>query len=155
MKTNNLKAAFILVILISGLLSSSFTNSKVKETSNSLNNNWEEYNKVREYISENICAHLSNNLNVSHGKSAIKYFGRCPSGYEPEITIAMDSVRTNRFVNGTIVFYKGCTPNYVCHFKVLVDKGFAVVRSKGSKEYMSVTEWIKLKNENSKAIVKN
>lgn len=155
MKTNNLKTAFILVILISGLLSSSFTNSKVKESTYSLNNNWEEYNKVREFISENICTHLSNNLNVSHANNVIKYFGRCPSGYVPEIQVAVDSVRTNRFVNGTIVFYKGCTPNYVCHFKVFVEKGFAVVRSKGSKQYMSVNEWIKLKNENSKAIVKN
>lgn len=155
MKTNTLKTVCILVILISGLLASSFTNNKVKETTHSLNNNWEEYNKVREYVSENICTPLSEHLNINHSKSAIKYFGRCPSGYEPEIQMVVDSVRTNRFVNGSIVFYKGCTPNYVCHFKVFVTKGFAVVRSKGSKEYMSVNEWIKLKNENSKAIVKN
>lgn len=148
MKTTINKTGFIAAIFSMGFLLSSFTPNK-KTTS--VKDNWEEYSKVQEYAYKHICVPISKGL-ISDKKTTVKYFSRCPSGYQTEMGIEVDSIATNKFVNGEVVFYKGCEPEYVCDFKVCVDRNFAMVRSKGSKEYMSVSAWIQKKNNANKTV---
>lgn len=70
---------------------------------------------------------------------------RCFGDYFPDMNCKSDLIRSNRVVEGTIVLNNGCYRSYVCDFKVCADKGYAMVRSKGSKEYVSVQEWLKTK----------
>lgn len=131
------------------------TNSPATASSSVTREDMDEYIKVLEYVEANICTPMRNKLKAGYGSNPKDYFSRCPSGYEPEFVLATDSVTTDRFVTGKILFYKGCVPKDVCRFKVCVDKGFAVVRSKNSKEYMSVSKWIAMRNESAKQAVKS
>ena len=88
-------------------------------------------------------------------KKGADQFSRCPSGYTPEFTTKDDDVKKENFVFGTVELYRGCTPTYVCDFKVCVDKGIALVKSKESKTYITVANWLdqKKKKQEQKEIV--
>jgi hypothetical protein len=81
------------------------------------------------------------------------YFSRCPSGYQSVLATKDDAVKTSNYVYGRINFYSGCSPKYVCSFKVNVDKGIAMVKTKDMKEYVAVSDWLQ-KKEAGKVIVK-
>jgi hypothetical protein len=114
----------------------------------------EEYAEVFNYVTEYICKPIRSQLKANYSNNPKDYFSRCPSGYQSRIVTARDSVTTNRYVSGKILFYRGCAPREVCVFKVCVDSGFAVVRSKGG-EYMSVEKWIALRNQEGKTQVQS
>lgn len=113
----------------------------------------DEYSAVLDFIYDNICIPLENGVKEEPAKNiSVKVFSRCPSGYDPNILSKTDSVTTDRFVNGKIVYYKGCNPYYVCNFKVCVNRNFVMLRS-GSKEYVSVNTWIQRRNAKTEKVV--
>ena len=139
--------------MFSGLLFSSFTSTKTETSALTLKTDWEEYDKVNTFAWDHVCKPISEGLKRGASKNKADYFSRCPSGYTPEMTSKTDSVKTDKFVNGKVVFYKGCNPTYICDYKICVAKNFAMVRSKGTKDYMSVADWLKSKKESSKTLL--
>ncbi len=154
MKTRSIKTGLILIAIASVFALSSFTGATPKPEPEKIKTDWKEYHEVQQYVEENICEPIRKNYVLKHGKSSLHSFSRCPSGYHSEMITATDSVKTDRFVNGEIVFYKGCESSYICDFKVCVEKGFAVVRSKGSKNYISVNEWLQRREQYAKKTIK-
>lgn len=114
----------------------------------------EDYYEVYSYVREHICQPIGKELKGMQSEPA-KQFSRCPSGYEPQFVAKTDSIKTDRIVSGKILLHRGCHGQYICHFKVCVSTGFAVVRSEDSKEYMSVEKWLAMKNEKRKTVVKS
>jgi len=153
MKPTALKISSALILLAGIITLSAHRPGKNSETVIRVTEKWEEYYKVQQYVYDNVCKELSTNLKANRDNPE-KYFSRCPSGYNVQFATKRDSVKTNRYVRGHISFYKGCSPNYVCDYLVCVDKGFIVVKSKGSSEYSSLASWIDMKNGRSKALVK-
>jgi hypothetical protein len=154
MKTT-IKTSIAIVTIVISFTLSSFTTDHTSALALSLKDNWDEYNKVSEFVYENICKPISEELSVNHANNMNSYISRCPSGYNSHMTTKTDSVKPDRFVNGKIVFYKGCSPKYICDFKVCVAKNFIVVKNKEAKEWLSVNEWLKRKKEAQKAMVKS
>ncbi|MBA3664255.1 MAG: hypothetical protein H0W61_08610 [Bacteroidetes bacterium] len=140
MKTSSriAKACLLVVAITSGIVLSSFTGTKETAGTTGLKN-YEEYYKVRDFVQEKICSVIRKQKPASGKMSS---FSRCPSGYESQIAGELDSVKVDHFTYGKINLYKGCSPTYVCDFKVCMSKGFAEVKSKGMKDYMSVEKWL-------------
>lgn len=113
----------------------------------------DEWSKVYTFVNDKICTAIeqSDEQNGKHVK--LNYFSRCPSGYESVLATQGDAVKTGSFVYGKIEFYRGCSPKYICNFKVCVDKDIALVKTKDMKEYIAVKDWLQRKNT-SKAVVK-
>ena len=105
----------------------------------------EEYYEVRNFVQKKICMVLSKN--DADAGIKLKYFGRCPSGYQSAIADARDSVKLDKYVYGKIKLYEGCRGNYVCDFKVCVNKNSAELKSAEMTEYVSVDEWLKSKGK--------
>lgn len=113
------------------------------------------YYQVQEFVMQNICEVLEKDLNRGNGSISSNHFSRCPSGYSPNITTKKDSVTPDRYVNGRIVLYRGCSSEYVCDFKVCKSNNFIMVRSKGSS-YMSLRAWIDRQNSKpAKVAIRN
>lgn len=106
----------------------------------SVETNWEEYQKVQDFIEENVCDVFTAKVKLTGIKST-HYFSRCPSGYNSQMLSKENTVRPENYVDGKIVFYQGCNANYVCHFKVCVAKNYIVLRSPGTN-YMTVSDWV-------------
>ena len=147
MKTRIKKLSLGALILITGVVFSSFIGNN-KESNGE--NNW---GAVYNYVSENICKPIR--IASPKSKKSTDQFSRCPSGYTPEFVTEDDDVKKENFVYGTVAFYRGCNPTYVCDFKVCVDKGIALVKSKGSEKYTTVDNWLaqKKKKQEQKDIV--
>lgn len=148
MKTRTAKTGLLVLALASGLALSSFTILKntpaaAENVAASSRTNWEDYNKVRTFAYERICIPL----NKSNTKLKVSAFSRCPSGHEANIAGKADSVKIDQFVYGEINLFRGCSPKYVCDFKVNVKKGIAQVKAKGDTDYMEVKDWIAGKNQ--------
>lgn len=145
MKTTSpiVKTALLIAVLATGIVLCSFTGSKnISKIKTTGLTNDEEYYKVRSFIQENIC----NVIRKKQGSgTSSKSFSRCPSGYQSNIAGDIDSVKTEKFTYGTINLFKGCSPTYVCDFKVCVAKGIAEVRSKDMKEYVTVAAWLEMR----------
>jgi hypothetical protein len=157
MKTPITKISLFGIALIVGIALSSFTFKKVNayKKSNSMvtiKSNWDEYNKVNEFVRKNICSVIRQNESGNNGGSKLDYISRCPSGYQPQIADNVDSVKVDRIVYGKINNYKGCSRNYVCDFKVCVSKGIALVKTKEMKEYVNVKEWLAKKDKTSSVV---
>ncbi len=147
MKKTSISLCSTTIIGIIAFTLCSFSNS-VNKTS--LVRSGNDYGEVYEFIYEHVCKPISER--PAKKENAVKYFGRCPSGYDANISTKTDSVKVDRYVNGSIVKYVGCSPKYICDFKVCVAKGFAVVRDKGSKDYISVSEWIAKHDKDPQAV---
>lgn len=142
MKSMFKKTAIVPLLAAATVLFSSFYSVKVAGS----NRKWEEYQKVYSFLNEQVCNRFEDQLLLKGMKGKAGMFSRCPSGYEPNFAMPADSVRTDRYVNGKIAYYRGCSPNPICDFKVCVDKQFIVVRSPGSTVWSSVGDWIALQN---------
>lgn len=153
MKTNFLKIGIIIVGSVAAMMLTSFTNETEKNTSLKISTVNDE-NEVYEFVWEHICNPMNEQIKEK-GNASIKNFSRCPSGYNDVITTKQDSIKPERFVNGKIEYYRGCSPSYVCDFKVCVTKNFAMLKPKGSTEYISVNEFIKRVNAKNTIQVKS
>lgn len=142
MKTKMKRAGLGLAVLMTVVVFSSFVNKiqqvkRSEPTGDPETEKWEQYRKVSKFVMKKIC----NPIAASSGRGySAKEFSRCPSGYQPEFTT--DDVKSADIAYGTVQLYSGCTPKYVCDFKVCVDKEYAMVKSKNSKEYITVEEWL-------------
>lgn len=114
----------------------------------------EDYHDVYAYVREHICQPIGAGLKGVKS-DPVNHFSRCPSGYEPQFVTKAVTIKTDQIVSGKILLHRGCNSKYICHFKVCVSTGFAVVRSADSQEYMSVQKWLTMKNEPGKALVKS
>lgn len=142
MKTMLKKTAILSLLAGATLVFSSFYKVKVPV----FNHKWDNYQKVYQFLNKQVCNRFEDGLVLKTVKGKASLFSRCPSGYQPDFAIPTDSVRTDRYVNGKIEYYRGCTPYPVCDFKVCVDKQFVVVKSPGSTVWCSVSDWIVLQN---------
>ena len=104
-----------------------------------------EWNKVRAFVKENIQNKISAEDKEYAKRAKMESFSRCPSGYNSTIAGKRETVKTDGDVFGTIVLYKGCSPKHICDYKVCVDKGIALVKSKDAEEYVTVKEWLEKK----------
>ncbi len=158
MKSKLKKIGLLCAAIMVGIALNSFTILKKKTTTEknqkvvSKFNDWEEYNKVNEYVRKKICAVIKQSKTGSNDNK-MDYMSRCPSGYQPAISDKTDSVKVDKMVYGKINYYKGCGRNYICDFKVCVSKGIAEVKTKDMKEYVSVKEWLANK-EKTPTVVK-
>ena len=111
---------------------------------------WTEWNKVNKYVREKVCKTVAEH---EKGKSSLqmKNFSRCPSGYQPTLAGKHEDIRTDVYVTGTVEYYRGCSPKYVCDFKVCVNKDEAFLKAKDEKDFVAVNEWLKGKD----CLVKN
>lgn len=141
-----------LIAMITGVLLSSFIGKENKQISSD-ENNWKEYRAVNSFVYKTVCEPIR--VASPKSKMSVNKFSRCASGFTPEITTKEEDVKKENFVYGTIQEYKGCSPTYVCDFKVCVDKGVALVKSKNSDNYVTVNEWLvaKKKQQQQKDIV--
>ncbi|HWY11067.1 MAG TPA: hypothetical protein VN026_07070 [Bacteroidia bacterium] len=103
---------------------------------------WAEWTKVHDFVDEKICNVIIENEKSKGHDIQIHNFSRCPSGYESNIASKQEDVKVDKFVFGKINFYKGCSPKYICDFKVCVAKGTALVKTKDMNEYVPVAEWL-------------
>jgi hypothetical protein len=165
MKTKITKIGLLGLAILVGIALNSFTivksNAKTKaaplvETTQAvaLISNWEEYNKVNEYVRKNICNVIRESDKVANVKEKGSYMSRCPSGYQSNITDHSDSVTVDKIVYGKINYYKGCGRNYICDFKACVSKGIALVKTKDMKEYVPVKEWLSSKETKPATMLK-
>lgn len=164
MKTKVTKIGLLVLAILVGIALNSFTivksNTKIKKTpmveatETVVMRNWEEYNKVNEYVRKNICNVIRESNKAANGNEKGSYMSRCPSGYQSNITDNGDSVSVDKIVYGKINYYKGCGRNYICDFKVCVNKGIAEVKTKEMKEYVPVKEWLSSKESKQAAVVK-
>lgn len=115
-----------------------------------LEDEWAEWTKVHEFVDEKICNVIVENEKSKGHKVNMQSFSRCPSGYESNIATKHEAVKTDKYVYGKINFYKGCSPKYICDFKVCVAKGTALVKTKEMPEYIPVAEWLEKKDVSSK-----
>lgn len=145
MKTPTKKITAAFSVLSCLLLLSSYTLNPASAPAETSNSSIDEYYEVYSFIEQRICLPMYDSIKVRPGRGSGKEFSRCPSGYEPVFAIKSDSVKTGSFVNGRIVYYRGCNPSYICHFKVCVSKNFVMIKS-GGGDYLSVGAWIKRKN---------
>jgi len=81
------------------------------------------------------------------GNTKMSSMSRCPSGYNESFAQKYDSVKADRVVYGKINYYKGCSANYICDFKVCVNTGTAEVKTKEMKEFVSVKAWLDQKEK--------
>lgn len=147
-RSNIAKAALMIAIAATGIVLSSFTGTK-KTTAIK---NYEEYNKVREFVHNNIC----NPIREKEGsKVNADAFSRCPSGYHSKIAGHIDSVKVDQFTYGKVNLYKGCAAKYVCDFKVCVSKNIAEVKTKEMTEYVSVNIFLEMGNAKPSPQVKH
>lgn len=140
MKTKMKKISLGLVVLMAGVVFSSFIGKKSKKNVVPEINESEKYESVSAFVFKRVCDPIRAANPKNRGN--VKSFSRCPSGYFPSMAEDVDDKKTDAFVYGTVELYKGCSPQYVCDFKVCVNKNYAMVKSKGSKEYTTVSEWI-------------
>ena len=114
---------------------------------------WAEWTKVHDFVDEKICNVIIENEKSKGHNVHVQSFSRCPSGYESNIATKQENVKVDKFVFGKINFYKGCSPKYICDFKVCVAKGTALVKTKEMTEYIPVADWLG-KKETKGALVK-
>lgn len=138
------------MVIITSVVFSSFIGTNKERVGD---DKWEEYAVVYKYVSNNICKPIR--IASAKSKKSTNQFSRCPSGYTPEISTKDDDVKKENFVYGTIELYNGCSPIYICDFKVCVNKGIALVKSKASETYITVDNWLaqKEKKQEQKDIV--
>jgi hypothetical protein len=130
----------LLSALLMGFIFSSFTIRKTDIPENI--GGTSESDKVVVYTNQIVCTPIRRSFEKEFNQ---KIFSRCWSGYAPQFTSAQP-LKTDDFVYGAIIYTAGCSsPEYICYFKICVDKGYAAVRSKGSDEYVSIDEWLKIK----------
>jgi hypothetical protein len=103
------------------------------------------YQEVRNFAWERICRPLNQAPGSTGGDHPEEYFSRCPSGHQPVITTQRDSVRTDSYVNGRILYYRGCSGKTIAEFKVNMAMNFVMIREGRGHPYMSVSEWAKRK----------
>jgi hypothetical protein len=142
MKNTIVKIGLLALAVVIAIAMCSFTteNSSTK-VSNAVLNDWEEWEKVNDFVNSTITVPVQKKDNHKPSKAAM--FSRCPSGYEPNYS--SDSVKVDRFVYGKLNNYVGCSPKYICHFKVNVNKKIALVRGKDETEYIAVKDWLEKK----------
>lgn len=109
--------------------------------------------KVYAFVYEQVCEVLAKSITAPNG-SRVQHFSRCPSGYYPQINGPGTVVSTDGYVNGKIVFYRGCKPLYVCDFKVCVDRQYVVLRTRGDKNYLGVSAWVAAHKQKEEAVAK-
>ena len=115
--------------------------------------NENEWSQVYNFIDEKICTALAENDQENGKKVKMNYFSRCPSGYQSVIASKDEAVKCGNYVYGRINFYSGCSPKYICNFKVNVDKGLAMVKTKEMTNYVPISDWLNKKTL-TKAVVK-
>ena len=150
MKPSILKTGFVLAI--ASMAFCSFTiKEKPKATpkmSTTISEDEDAYSKVYAYINSSITSELRKALPKKNVKAMT--FSRCPSGLNTDITNE-DKISTDEMMYGTINDYVGCKREYVCDFKVCVNKKIALVKSKNDTEYVTVQAWLKQKNTKIKS----
>ncbi len=155
MKTTLTKIALLGIAGVIAFALCSFKNKINTTTVNTkavLEDEWAEWSKVQAFVDEKICNAIIENEKSKGRNINIQSFSRCPSGYEPNIITKHEAVKTDKFVFGKINFYKGCSPKYICDFKVCVDKGTALVKTKEMEEYIPVNEWLSKKDSKSSLV---
>ena len=143
MKSSILKTSLVLAISTIALCSFTNRDSFANPKTNKSISSEEESTKVYAYINNNITSELRKALPKKNVKAMS--FSRCPSGLNTDITND-DKVTADEVMYGTINNYVGCKREYVCDFKVCVNKKIALVKSKDDTEYITVQDWLKQKN---------
>ena len=150
MKTNIRKAGLLSIIAVATIALCSFTISNKENektiTKVTAEDEWADWNKVHDYVNKKICKEIIKHDKANGMSVPLNSFSRCPSGYEPAIAGEAENVSCAAYVYGKINLFKGCSPKYVCNFKVCVDKGIAKVKTPGMDEYMNVADWLATKD---------
>lgn len=142
MKTTIVKIGLLAIAVVIAIAMSSFTSGNSnKPLATVALSDWEEWEQVNEFVTKSITKEVQKRDNYKPSKSSM--FSRCPSGYEPNYS--SDSVKVDRYVYGKLNNYVGCSPKYICHFKVNVNKKIALVKGKDEKDYVAVKDWLQKK----------
>ena len=153
MKTSIKKISLPALVAAAGLILCSFTfiSNKTEKraitTNSASGEDWSEWYKVQEFVDAKIVDAIRESEKSKGHKVNFNSFSRCPSGYESTIASKKPDVTRENFVFGKVHLYRGCSPKYVCDFKVCVNKNIALVKTKEMSEYVTVSDWLITKKD--------
>jgi len=147
MRTNLKKTGLPALAAAAAIVLCSFTyttkeSEKIKTSVATESEDWSEWHKVQEFVSAKVVTVISESRSKGHATN-FNSFSRCPSGYESTLAGKKPEVTCEKIVYGKVHLFRGCSPKYVCDFKVCVNKELALVKSGDMTDYVTVAEWLK------------